>query len=243
MGNPPCVDDVSSRKHKKTVTSPCHDCLAKTVTWDRCRTWLLQCPPRSAMFNVRCIGGSVGTPRGKPLAGGCLISHCTENYHGFIPNYNLQFGLAHFKWFIHCCFVNSSGRCSSCAAPRIQPVAVLVLIHSPHPSIEAVLDAAQIAGLNILRVMNEHTATALAYGIYRSNDFDPEKPMTVALLGEAWHGIVAGIEVFQKPQTSYPKRVPGWRCTTPLISDMDWIVPNLSLSITIYHYVSWHFWN
>lgn len=23
-------------------------------------------------------------------------------------------------------------------------------------------------------------ATALAYGIYRSNDFDPEKPMTVA---------------------------------------------------------------
>eukprot|EP00932_Pfiesteria_piscicida_P004067 SRR837773.1397.p1 GENE.SRR837773.1397~~SRR837773.1397.p1 ORF type:complete len:759 (-),score=443.32 SRR837773.1397:92-2368(-) len=28
--------------------------------------------------------------------------------------------------------------------------------------------------------MNEHTATALAYGIYRSNDFDPVKPMTVA---------------------------------------------------------------
>jgi len=28
--------------------------------------------------------------------------------------------------------------------------------------------------------MNEHTATALSYGIYRSNDFDPEKPMTVA---------------------------------------------------------------
>ncbi len=49
---------------------------------------------------------------------------------------------------------------------------------------EAILDAAQIAGLNILRVMNEHTATALAYGIYRSNDFDPEKPMNVALLGK-----------------------------------------------------------
>eukprot|EP00438_Fugacium_kawagutii_P022491 Skav229698 [mRNA] locus=scaffold3722:256572:263286:- [translate_table: standard] len=29
-------------------------------------------------------------------------------------------------------------------------------------------------------LMNEHTATALAYGIYRSNDFDAEKPCTVA---------------------------------------------------------------
>merc|ERR1719433_383614 len=45
---------------------------------------------------------------------------------------------------------------------------------------QAVLDAAKVAGISVLRVMNEHTATALAYGIYRSNDFDPEKPMTVA---------------------------------------------------------------
>mmetsp|Transcript_51077 Transcript_51077/g.119561 ORF Transcript_51077/g.119561 Transcript_51077/m.119561 type:complete len:833 (-) Transcript_51077:115-2613(-) len=45
---------------------------------------------------------------------------------------------------------------------------------------QALLDAASISGLSVLRLMNEHTATALAYGIYRSNDFDPEKPMTVA---------------------------------------------------------------
>jgi len=45
---------------------------------------------------------------------------------------------------------------------------------------QAVLDAAKIAGMPVLRLMNEHTATALAYGIYRSNDFDPEKPCTVA---------------------------------------------------------------
>lgn len=45
---------------------------------------------------------------------------------------------------------------------------------------QAVLDAAHIAGISVLRLMNEHTATALAYGIYRSNDFDPEKPQTVA---------------------------------------------------------------
>lgn len=45
---------------------------------------------------------------------------------------------------------------------------------------QAVLDAAKVAGLSVLRLMNEHTATALAYGIYRSNDFDEQKPMTVA---------------------------------------------------------------
>lgn len=45
---------------------------------------------------------------------------------------------------------------------------------------QALLDAAKIAGMSVLRLMNEHTATALSYGIYRSNDFDPEKPMTVA---------------------------------------------------------------
>merc|ERR1719188_887401 len=45
---------------------------------------------------------------------------------------------------------------------------------------QAVLDAAKVANISVLRLMNEHTATALAYGIYRSNDFDPEKPVTVA---------------------------------------------------------------
>jgi len=44
---------------------------------------------------------------------------------------------------------------------------------------QALLDAAKISGISVLRIMNEHTATALAYGIYRSNDFDPEKPMNV----------------------------------------------------------------
>jgi molecular chaperone DnaK (HSP70) len=45
---------------------------------------------------------------------------------------------------------------------------------------QALLDGAKIANVSVLRLMNEHTATALAYGIYRSNDFDAEKPCTVA---------------------------------------------------------------
>jgi len=44
---------------------------------------------------------------------------------------------------------------------------------------QALLDAAKIANISVLRLMNEHTASALAYGIYRSNDFDAEKPLNV----------------------------------------------------------------
>eukprot|EP00930_Biecheleria_cincta_P026257 TRINITY_DN1852_c0_g2_i1.p1 TRINITY_DN1852_c0_g2~~TRINITY_DN1852_c0_g2_i1.p1 ORF type:complete len:752 (-),score=142.79 TRINITY_DN1852_c0_g2_i1:61-2316(-) len=44
----------------------------------------------------------------------------------------------------------------------------------------ALLDACSIANLNVLRVMNEHTAIAVEYGFFRSNNFDAEKPTTVA---------------------------------------------------------------
>jgi len=44
---------------------------------------------------------------------------------------------------------------------------------------QALLDACAIQGLNCLRLMNEHTAVALGYGIYRSNEFG-EDPRYVA---------------------------------------------------------------
>lgn len=44
----------------------------------------------------------------------------------------------------------------------------------------ALLDSAAIAGLNVLRLMNETTATALAYGIYKQDLPTPEeKPRNV----------------------------------------------------------------
>lgn len=51
----------------------------------------------------------------------------------------------------------------------------------------ALLDAAKIAGLNVLSLMNEHAATALTYSFTRIGDFDKEKPMTVAfcMMGHA----------------------------------------------------------
>merc|ERR1719436_1540509 len=59
---------------------------------------------------------------------------------------------------------------------------VVIAVPSSYADVQrqALLDAAKVANMSVLRLMNEHTATALAYGIYRSNDFDPETPMTVA---------------------------------------------------------------
>jgi heat shock protein 4 len=36
------------------------------------------------------------------------------------------------------------------------------------------LDAAKIAELNVTRLLNESTAVALDYGIFRKNDLDPK---------------------------------------------------------------------
>ncbi|BFU25794.1 heat shock protein 70, putative [Entamoeba histolytica HM-1:IMSS-B] len=45
----------------------------------------------------------------------------------------------------------------------------------------AMLDAAKIAGISCLRLMNEHTATALAYGIYKT-DLSETEPRPVVIL-------------------------------------------------------------
>lgn len=46
----------------------------------------------------------------------------------------------------------------------------------------ALLAATEIAGLNCRRIMSEHTATALDYGIYRSRDFEESTPHRVAFV-------------------------------------------------------------
>merc|ERR1719502_1023340 len=45
----------------------------------------------------------------------------------------------------------------------------------------AMLDAANIAGLNCLRLMNDSTAAALSYGIYKT-DLPADKPTNVAFI-------------------------------------------------------------
>jgi molecular chaperone DnaK (HSP70) len=48
---------------------------------------------------------------------------------------------------------------------------------------QALLDSAHIAGLNVLRLMNETLATALAYGIYKQDLPEPDaKPRNVVFV-------------------------------------------------------------
>ena len=47
---------------------------------------------------------------------------------------------------------------------------------------QAVLDAAEIAGLSCLRVMNESSAIALQYGFFRKTDLDAVKERVVAFV-------------------------------------------------------------
>uniref|UniRef100_A0A8B9K4N7 Heat shock 70 kDa protein 4-like n=1 Tax=Astyanax mexicanus TaxID=7994 RepID=A0A8B9K4N7_ASTMX len=63
----------------------------------------------------------------------------------------------------------------------------------------SVVDAAQIAGLNCLRLMNETTAVALAYGIYKQDLPAPEeKPKVVAFVDLGHSGYQVSVCAFNK---------------------------------------------
>lgn len=62
---------------------------------------------------------------------------------------------------------------------------------------KALLDAAQIAGLNVLRLMNETTATALAYGFYK-NDLFEDKPRNVIFVDFGHSSLQASACAFTK---------------------------------------------
>jgi heat shock protein 4 len=47
---------------------------------------------------------------------------------------------------------------------------------------KALLDAAKIAQLQVTRLLNESTAVALDYGIFRKNDLDPKVPKNVLFI-------------------------------------------------------------
>lgn len=68
----------------------------------------------------------------------------------------------------------------------------LHLIHST-----ALLDSTQIAGLNCLKLMNELTAIALAYGIYKT-DLPESEPLHVMFVDVGDSHTSAGIVAFQK---------------------------------------------
>jgi molecular chaperone DnaK (HSP70) len=63
----------------------------------------------------------------------------------------------------------------------------------------ALLDSAQIAGLNVLRLMNETAATALTYGIYKQDLPAPEeKPRHVVFLDLGYCDLQLSVCAFNK---------------------------------------------
>ncbi|CAF1083675.1 unnamed protein product [Rotaria sordida] len=63
----------------------------------------------------------------------------------------------------------------------------------------AMLDAAQIAGWNCLRLLNETTAVALCYGIYKGDLPEPtEKPRLVAFVDMGYTALQASVVAFNK---------------------------------------------
>ncbi|KAJ1530561.1 hypothetical protein ONE63_005447 [Megalurothrips usitatus] len=64
---------------------------------------------------------------------------------------------------------------------------------------KALLDAASIAGLNVLRLFNETTATALAYGIYKQDLPNPEeKPRNVVFVDCGYSSLQVSVCAFNK---------------------------------------------
>ncbi|KAH8813517.1 heat shock protein 70 family [Flagelloscypha sp. PMI_526] len=64
----------------------------------------------------------------------------------------------------------------------------------------AVIDAAGIAGLNVLRLINDSTATALGYGITKSDLPDPESPRHVAFVDVGHSSMTVSVVGFAKGQ-------------------------------------------
>ena len=54
--------------------------------------------------------------------------------------------------------------------------------YSSNSERQAYLDAAEIAGIKCVRLINEGTATALTYGFFRKNDLNKDKARIVAFV-------------------------------------------------------------
>lgn len=69
----------------------------------------------------------------------------------------------------------------------VKDLVISVPVYYTEAQRRAVLDAAAIANINVLRVVNEHAAIALSYGIFRTKELPDTTPIKVAFvdIGEA----------------------------------------------------------
>ena len=110
------------------------------------------------------------------------------------------------------------GKLRDTAANELKiPVAdVVISVPGWYPDIQrrAVLDAAAIAGLNVLRLINDTTAVALGYGITKSDLPDHDKPRHVVFVDVGHSSLSVAVVAFSKGQlvvksTAYDRHLGG----------------------------------
>lgn len=99
---------------------------------------------------------------------------------------------------------------------KVHDVVVSVPTYFTDAERHALLDAARVAGLNVLKLMNETTATALAYGIYKQDLPEPDKPSrNVVFVDIGYTGTQMSACSFNKGKLSvlsYSHCLVGGRC-------------------------------
>lgn len=85
---------------------------------------------------------------------------------------------------------------------------------------KALLDAAKIAGINVVRLMNESTANVLSYGIFRKKDLDNE-PKYVAFVDLGHSKLSAYVASFTSAEGKIHNQIHNRNLGT---RDMDWKV-------------------
>lgn len=84
-------------------------------------------------------------------------------------------------------FTNLMNTASNEYKAPVRDLVVSVPVFYTEAQRRAILDAAAIANINVLRIMTEHAATALSYGIFRTKELPDSSPIKVAFvdIGEA----------------------------------------------------------
>lgn len=68
------------------------------------------------------------------------------------------------------------------AGMHSKEIVISVPTYATNVQRQAYLDAAQIAGIQCVRLINESTACALTYGFFRKADLDADKPRIVSFV-------------------------------------------------------------
>lgn len=145
---------------------------------------------------VASIQRLIGVPHGSPFEAieSCrvtcnLISHATTkstaasvSYTGLESDDDSNTTIFSFEQL--CAMLLSKLMDIACLENKapVRDVVVSVPVYYTHSQRQAMMNAAAIANINVLRVMNEHSAIALSYGIFRTKELPDTIPIKVAFV-------------------------------------------------------------